>query len=95
MSSHYDVQLHVDQELLTDNAVVTISGNHAVAYLPVEGGGHKQALRLFITRKDGWEDDSKVILFGYDPDHVEHHWAVSAHKRRPCNCGKRRNGGAS
>lgn len=86
--SHQDVQLFVDQELVDDHAVVTMSGNHASALSFIDGR-HRETHHLFISRVSDFGTVG-VSIWGTDRDGEDHYWSVRFAKRRPCNCGKQK-----
>ena len=84
--SHYNVQLTVDQVILSRNATVTISGNRAVAYVFRDGRHHRDASLKILRTKDYGQ---KIFLWGTGPDdpETEVFWSVNRNPRQPCNCG--------
>lgn len=86
MATMYDVQIQVEDEIITRNGIVTISGPNAVAYTPVDGK-HVQTHKLKVRRTKDY--GQKVFLWGHtaqDPD-TEVFWSVNLNPRKPCNCG--------
>ncbi len=85
--SHADVQLFVDEQLVDDHAVVTMSGNHASA-LQLLDGRHRETHHLLIDKVSDFGTVG-LNVWGKDREGTEHFWSVRFSKRKPCNCGKK------